>query len=229
MGLRKAREIIVAKEEEMLDIDVEKDIIEENERLAKKNRDMMDRFGVLSIDVMGSVGSGKTALIERMIERAKGEKKVAVIAGDVTTTIDADRVARHGVESIQINTGKECHLDANLVRRALEKLKLEELDVLFVENVGNLICPADFALGCQKRLVVVSVTEGEWMVVKHPLIFKEADVTAINKIDLAAVMGIDTNKLERDAKQVNPKINVVRTSAKTGEGVDRLTTSLGIL
>jgi len=226
--LTEAGEIIVAREEEMLDIEVERDIIEENERLAKKNRVTMDRYGILSIDVMGSIGSGKTALIERMIERVKGEKRIAVIAGDVTTTIDADRVARHGVESIQINTGKECHLDANLVRRALEKLKLEELDILFVENVGNLICPADFALGCQKRLVVVSVTEGEWMVVKHPLIFKGADVAAINKIDLASVMGVDVSKLESDARQVNPKIEVVRTSAKTGEGVDRLAKSLGV-
>jgi hydrogenase nickel incorporation protein HypB len=226
--LTEAGEIIVAREEEMLDIEVERDIIEENERLAKKNRATMDRYGILSIDVMGSIGSGKTALIERMIERVKGEKRIAVIAGDVTTTIDADRVARHGVESIQINTGKECHLDANLVRRALEKLKLEELDILFVENVGNLICPADFALGCQKRLVVVSVTEGEWMVVKHPLIFKGADVAAINKIDLASVMGVDVSKLESDARQVNPKIEVVRTSAKTGEGVDRLAKSLGV-
>jgi hydrogenase nickel incorporation protein HypB len=226
--LTKAGEIIVAREEEMLDIEVERDMIEENERLAKKNRATMDRYGILSIDVMGSIGSGKTALIERMIERVKGEKRIAVIAGDVTTTIDADRVARHGVESIQINTGKECHLDANLVRRALEKLKLEELDILFVENVGNLICPADFALGCQKRLVVVSVTEGEWMVVKHPLIFKGADVAAINKIDLASVMGVDVSKLESDARQVSPKIEVVRTSAKTGEGVDRLAKSLGV-
>ena len=226
--MTEAGEIIVAREEEMLDIEVERDIIEENERLAKKNRVTMDRYGILSIDVMGSIGSGKTALIERMIERVKGEKRIAVIAGDVTTTIDADRVARHGVESIQINTGKECHLDANLVRRALEKLKLEELDILFVENVGNLICPADFALGCQKRLVVVSVTEGEWMVVKHPLIFKGADVAAINKIDLASVMGVDVSKLESDARQVNPKIEVVRTSAKTGEGVDRLAKSLGV-
>lgn len=226
--MTEAGEIIVAREEEMLDIEVERDIIEENERLAKKNRATMDRYGILSIDVMGSIGSGKTALIERMIERVKGEKRIAVIAGDVTTTIDADRVARHGVESIQINTGKECHLDANLVRRALEKLKLEELDILFVENVGNLICPADFALGCQKRLVVVSVTEGEWMVVKHPLIFKGADVAAINKIDLASVMGVDVSKLESDARQVNPKIEVVRTSAKTGEGVDRLAKSLGV-
>jgi len=157
----------------------------------------------------------------------KDKKRVGMIAGDVTTTIDADRVTRHGIPSVQINTGRECHLDANMIRRALSELDLDALDLVFVENVGNLICPADYMLGCHRRLVVVSVTEGEWMIVKHPLIFKSADVAAINKLDLASAMGTNVEKLVEDAKSINPRILIAKTSAKTGQGVDELISHLG--
>lgn len=222
------RKIIRAKEEESLDIEVGKDLIKMNDRLAAENLDILNKHGVTAVDVMGSVGAGKTALIETMVDRLKGRRRVAMIAGDVTTTIDADRVTRHGVPSIQINTGRECHLDANMIRKAITELDLKALDLIFVENVGNLICPADYALGCHRRLVVVSVTEGEWMIVKHPLIFKSANVAAINKLDLATAMGVNVDKLAEDAKTINPRILVARTSAKNGQGIDELLTDLGL-
>jgi hydrogenase nickel incorporation protein HypB len=221
------RRIVTAKEEESLDIEVGKDLILMNERIAAENLEILNKHGILAIDVMGSVGAGKTALIEAMVDKLKGKHRVAMIAGDVTTTIDADRVTRHGVPSVQINTGRECHLDANMIRRALTELDLKALDLIFIENVGNLICPADYALGCHRRLVVVSVTEGEWMVVKHPLIFKSANVAAINKLDLVKAMGVDADKLAQDAKSINPRILIAKTSAKTGQGVDELLSYLG--
>ena len=154
-------------------------------------------------------------------------KKVAVIEGDLTTTIDSDRIARHGVEVIQINTGKECHLDANLVKGALEELNLNNLDIIFIENVGNLISPAEFPLGSDKRLVVISVTEGPYMVVKHPFIFMEANVVAINKIDLAEHMNVNVSQLERDVEKINPKAKVVRVSCKNEIGIDKVLSAIG--
>jgi len=221
------RKIVTAKEEESLDIEVGKDLIQMNERIAAENLETLNKHGILAIDVMGSVGAGKTALIETMVDRLKDKKRVGMIAGDVTTTIDADRVTRHGVPSVQINTGRECHLDANMIRKALSELDLDALDLIFVENVGNLICPADYMLGCHRRLVVVSVTEGEWMIVKHPLIFKSANVAAINKLDLASAMGTNVEKLVEDARSINPRILIANTSAKTGQGVDELISHLG--
>jgi hydrogenase nickel incorporation protein HypB len=151
-----------------------------------------------------------------------------VFKGDLTTTIDAELIARHGVETVAINTGKECHLDANLVRKALKNLNLKSLDILFIENVGNLICPSEFPLGSDKRIVVISVTEGPYMVVKHPFIFMEADVVAVNKMDLAEAMSVNIKQLEKDVKSINPKAVVVATNCRTGEGADRVAKALGL-
>ncbi|RLI32563.1 hydrogenase accessory protein HypB, partial [Candidatus Bathyarchaeota archaeon] len=147
---------------------------------------------------------------------------IAVINGDLATTIDAERISKYGVKVIQINTGKECHLDANIVKKAIEKIDLKSIDVLFIENVGNLICPSDFKLGVEKRVVVVSVTEGEHVIIKHPLTFLEADIIVVNKIDLAEIMGVDVKKIVKDAKSINPKVKVVETSCKTGLGIDEV-------
>lgn len=205
---------------EVFDIELEENFLEANRQIAQKVRGRLDESKVLAIDVMGSVGSGKTSLIEAAVGRLKGKYRMAMIAGDVTTSIDAERVERHGVPTVQINTGKECHLDANLVDKALGKLVLDGLDLLWIENVGNLICPGDFPIGAQKRVVVVSVTEGPYMIVKHPMIFQMADVAVINKIDLAAAMDVDPSGLARDALKVNSRIKVVKTCAKSGEGVE---------
>jgi len=177
---------------------------------------------------MGSVGSGKTSFLTQVAARLKGKRRMAAIAGDLTTTIDAQRITDAGIETVQVNTGRMCHLDSIIVRRALEQLDLTKLDLLFIENVGNLICPAGFPLGSHKRAVVISVTEGPYMVVKHPYMFLDADVVLLNKVDLAEAMGVDPDALERDAHQLKPSIAVVRTNCLTGEGVDEAIEALGL-
>jgi len=203
-------------------VDVEKDLLKANKKIAEKNRALLDRYNVVAFDFMGAIGSGKTLLIERLIEELKDRYRIGCIAGDVIAKYDAERFRRHGVEVVPLNTGKECHLDAHLISHALEDLNLEDLDILFIENVGNLICPTDFDLGAHKRVVVVSVTEGEDTVRKHPMIFKTADLTVINKIDVAEAVGVDPLKMKRDAESINPEMEVVLTSLKTNEGLDKV-------
>jgi len=221
------RKVVTAKEGIIFDIELEESVLAENRKIASDNREILKKHNIITIDVMGSIGSGKTSIIELFVEKLKDRRKVAVIEGDLTTTIDSDRIAKHGVEVIQINTGKECHLDANLVKGALEELNLNELDLIFIENVGNLICPAEFPLGSDKRLVVISVTEGPYMVVKHPFIFMEADVVAINKIDLAEPMNVNVSQLERDVEKINPKAKVVRVSCKKKIRIDKVLSAFG--
>ena len=161
-----------------------------------------------------------------MVQKLKTKYRIAVFKGDLTTTIDADRIAQHDVQVLTINTGRECHLDANVVAKALERISLNQIDLLIIENVGNLICPAEFPLGTDKRLVVISVTEGPYMILKHPFTFMTADVMAINKKDLAKTMKIDTDLLEKQAKEVKPNVKVAVTNALTGEGVNELIKAL---
>lgn len=220
--------VVEAEEGEMLDVELEESFLKRNMELAEMNRRMLREHGVKAVDILGSIGSGKTSLVACMVELLKDRYRIGYIAGDLTTTIDADRIARHGVPVVQVNTGKECHLDASLVAKALAKMNLDELDLIFIENVGNLICPAEFPLGSDRRIVVVSVTEGPYMVVKHPYIFMEADVAVINKVDLAEAMGVDVDALERDALRINPKIKVVRTNCRKCEGVEGVIEALGL-
>ena len=220
------REVVKAEEGETYDIELEADLLKANEELAMKNRELLEKNGVMTIDVMGSIGSGKTTLIEKLVQALRKEHRIAVFKGDLTTTIDAELIGRHGVEVVPINTGKECHLDANLVKKALKKINLEGIDLLFIENVGNLICPADFPLGSEKRVVIVSVTEGPYMVVKHPFIFMGADVAVINKKDLAQTMGVDIENLRADVRNINPEVKVVATNSRSGEGVQEVIDAL---
>jgi len=222
------KEVVKAEEGQIYDVELSEDLLKANRHLAEDNKQFLLENGVRAIDIMGAIGSGKTSLIEKLVQLLKTKYRIAVFKGDLTTTIDAELIARHGVETVAINTGKECHLDANLVRKALKKLDLKSINLLFIENVGNLICPADFPLGSDKRVVVVSVTEGPYMVVKHPFIFMEADVVAINKVDLAEAMNVDVKQLGKDVKTINPKANVVATNCRTGEGVDGVTRALGL-
>ena len=202
------------------EVEIQNDILLANRKLAKKNQRRLDRSNVFAVDFLGAIGSGKTTLIERLIENM--DRKVAVIAGDVISKFDAGRFERYGVPVVGLNTGKECHLDAHLVEHALEDLPLEEVDILFIENVGNLICPVDFDLGSHMRVVVVSSTEGDDTVEKHPLIFREADLVVINKADLADAVGADLDKMVEDVKHINPDVRVLKTSLKTGEGVQEI-------
>jgi len=213
---------------ELQSIDVEFDLIRANNEAAEKNQKLLRSRSIRAFDVMGSVGSGKTALIEQMVQILKGKYRVAVINGDLTTTIDADRVGRHGVHVIQINTGKECHLDANIVRKGLEKVNLNQANLVFIENVGNLICPADFQLGTEKRIVVISVTEGPYVAVKHPVTFLNTDIAVINKIDLAELMDVNVDKLEKELTRIKPSLKVFKTNCKTGQGVDAIVKALNL-
>lgn len=212
----------------MFDVELELDILKENQRLALENKRRLEANAIIAIDVMGSVGSGKTSLIKAMISQLKRRYCIAVIEGDVTTTIDSDLIASEGVPTVQVNTGKECHLDANLIRKALDRMPLDELDLIFIENVGNLICPAEFPLGSDRRLVVISVTEGPYMVLKHPMMFLGADVVAINKVDLADAMGVKPEKLSADVAKLNPKAATVPTSCKNGLGIGEVIKTLGL-
>lgn len=213
---------------EIFDIELEKDLLAKNKSLAKENRKRFDRSNILTIDIMGSIGSGKTSLIKAILKRLGMGEKVAVIAGDLTTTIDAERIEAEGARVIQVNTGKECHLDAHLIQQAMKRMKLDGVKILFIENVGNLICPGEFPLGAHKRLVVTSVTEGPYTIVKHPYIFREADVIVLNKIDLTRPMKVNTAQLERDAQQINPHVPFIKTNAAKGIGIPRVIDALGL-
>ncbi|MDK2791091.1 MAG: hydrogenase nickel incorporation protein HypB [Methanothermococcus sp.] len=203
-------------------LNIGKDIIKANKKHADKNRNLLNKHGVIAFDFMGAIGSGKTLLIEYLIEKLKDKYKIACIAGDVIAKYDAGRMEKHGVKVIPLNTGKECHLDAHLVGHVFPDLDLENLDIIFIENVGNLICPTDFDLGTHKRIVVVSVTEGDDTVEKHPEIFKTADLTIINKIDIAEAVGADPVKMKKDAESINKDMKVLLTSVKTKEGLDEV-------
>jgi len=203
-------------------IDVNTDIVEINNKIAIRNRKHLEEHRVYGFNIMGAVGSGKTIMIERLIEKLGDEFKIGVIAGDVVSDMDVKRIERLGVPVIGVNTGSECHLDAHLIEHAICKLPLDDLDILLIENVGNLICPVDFELGAHKKIVVVSATEGDDTVEKHPMIFVYADICAINKIDIADAVDADVEKMFDDAKRINPELDIIRTSFKTGEGVDEL-------
>ncbi len=208
-------------------ISMETDVLAENRHLAEHNQQKLHGSGVRSVDVMGTTGAGKTALIIKLSKMmmARG-LRVAAIAGDVTGQDDYDRFAAAGIRAYNLNTGKECHLDANLLDRALDDIDLMDIDLLFVENVGNLVCPADFPLGTDKRMVVISVTEGDDMVRKHPMIFQGADIAVINKMDLVDYMGVDLERVKADYRRLSGGRELMPVSERTGEGLEALADSL---
>lgn len=220
--------IIRPDEGDVFDIELDEDFLRKNRELAEENRKLLDSRKILAIDIMGSVGSGKTSLVVQMVKWLKKKYRIAALAGDTATTIDAERIKSAGAEVLEINTGKECHLDANLVRKALGELDLKKLDLLFIENVGNIICPADFPLGSHRRLVVLSLTEGPYVVLKHPFSFMDADVVAINKADLSKATGIDPVEFEKQLRGLKPTIKTVRTNCVTGEGIAEVAEALGL-
>ncbi len=202
------------------EVPIEYDVLRENAEVAHKNRIILEKHGITAFNIMGAIGSGKTLLIEKTIKRLGASRRIGAIAGDVIARIDAARFEKHGIPTIGLNTGKECHLDAHLVGQGLERLPLNSLDILFIENVGNLICPTDYELGEHKRVVIVSVSEGDDIVEKHPLIFSTADLVIVNKIDIAEAVGADADKMVKDARIINPGIDVLKMSLKTGEGFE---------
>ncbi|MHA1907241.1 MAG: hydrogenase nickel incorporation protein HypB [Candidatus Thorarchaeota archaeon] len=214
--------------EKTVSIDVRKDLFGANEEAAAKNAEVFHKHGIVAVDIMGSVGTGKTQLIEALCERLSKKYPILMIAGDLATRIDADRVGSHGVDTLQINTGTACHLDARMIRVAIDDTDISKYKVVFIENVGNLICPAGYSLGVEKKVVVVSVTEGPYMVRKHPLTIKRSDMVVINKVDLAEVLDFDIDALERDIREVDANLPVFRVSSKTGTGLDQLIEHLGL-
>lgn len=203
-------------------IELNEDLIENNDRLADENKQILKEKNIRAFDFVGAIGAGKTAIIEIIAERIAKDYKIFVINGDVATRIDADRIEKHGVRTIQINTGRECALNSYHISQVLKNYDFNEIDILFIENVGNLICPSDFILGTEKRIVIVSITEGPWVIRKHPMLFKYSDIAVINKIDLKDVMDIDIEDMIKDAKEINPNLKIFITSAITGENISKL-------
>jgi hydrogenase nickel incorporation protein HypB len=210
---------------------VQENVLDANDTLARANRDLFDRAGTYTINMMSSPGAGKTALLERTLERLRGKLRLGVLEGDVQTTLDADRLARFHIPLVQVNTdpgfGGECHLDANMVRSGLGELPLEDIDVLIIENVGNLVCPAEFRVGEDVRVMVYSVTEGEEKPLKYPLMFRSADLILVNKADLLEHLDFDLEQFLGNLDAVNPGVRTVLTSARTGQGVDEWCDWLG--
>lgn len=196
-----------------------KDILGENDKIAAAVHERLVSQRVFVLNLLGSPGSGKTTLLEKTMAALKDEMKMAVIEGDLFTSKDADRIARHGVPVIQINTSGGCHLDAPMVEKALAALPTAGLDLLVIENVGNLVCPAEFALGEDAKAVVLSVTEGNDKPMKYPLIFKESALTILNKIDLVPYTDFDVAAAQEDIGTIHPGAMVLPLSARTGEGI----------
>ncbi len=199
---------------------VEEAILSKNQAFAMQNRKFFKKNQMLVLNMVSSPGSGKTTLLVNTIQQLKSHRPIAVIEGDQQTTLDADRIRETQIPVVQINTGKMCHLDAHQVGHAVEDLKIEPHSILIIENVGNLICPALFDLGETHRVALLSVTEGEDKPLKYPHIFQDAHVMIINKIDLLPYVSFDVEKCIGYARQINPKIEVLMTSATTQEGLD---------
>ncbi len=202
-----------------MEVKVLKDILSANDAQAKKNRERLQKHGILAINVMSSPGSGKTSLILQTITRFKPKTRLAVIEGDIASRIDADKVHEHGVPVVQINTAGGCHLDANMIENALNNLPLEEVDLLFIENVGNLVCPAEFALGERKKVMLLSAPEGDDKPYKYPLMFSEADVVLVNKVDLMPYLDFNMDAFVKAVSGLNPNVKLFPISCKTGEGL----------
>jgi hydrogenase nickel incorporation protein HypB len=205
-----------------MEIKIVKKVLEAHEKLAEEIATLLARKGVYAINIIGSPGSGKTLLLERTFEAAAAALKPGVIEGDIATTADAERLQRFGVPVVQINTGPfggDCHLAPNLIRAALEELPLDDLDAVFVENVGNLVCPAEFNIGENEKVVVLSLAEGEDKPLKYPLAFHEAKAVVINKTDLLPHLDVNVAVLRENVAAANAALSVFEVSAKTGEGV----------
>jgi hydrogenase nickel incorporation protein HypB len=201
---------------------VVEDALDANNTIARANRDDFDRSGVTVVNLMSAPGAGKTTLLERAVSEPDG-LRIGVVEGDVQGSLDADRLASLHVPVTQINTdpgfGGECHLDANMVRSAIPQLELDEIDLLVIENVGNLVCPAEFRVGEDARAMVTAVTEGEDKPLKYPLMFRACELVIVNKIDLLPHLDVDLDRLVANVEAVNPGATILSVSASTGEGV----------
>ncbi len=195
-------------------------VLQQNDEVAKENRELFREKHLFVLNLMSSPGSGKTSVLEKTIERLSGRLKLGVIEGDIYTTRDAERIEKCGVPVVQINTAGSCHLDARMIKPALDDFDLDTLDILIVENVGNLVCPAEFDLGEDARAAVLSITEGNDKPMKYPLVFRESQVVLINKTDLLPYTDCDIELMEKELKQINPELELFRVSARINEGFE---------
>jgi hydrogenase nickel incorporation protein HypB len=202
-------------------IEVEQDVLYQNNLLAERNRGFLDAKNILAMNLVSSPGSGKTALLERTLTDLKGDLEFAVIEGDQQTSNDADRIHATGTKVTQINTGKGCHLDAHMVLHAIQGMKLKDNSILFIENVGNLVCPAMFDLGEKERVVIISVTEGDDKPLKYPDMFLTSTLCVINKTDLLPYVPFSVEKVKANARKINPNIEFVELSCTSGEGLEQ--------
>ena len=212
----------------MKTIQVVKNILDVNDRIARENRKLFDEKNIYVFNLMSSPGAGKTTLVEHTIEALRDRFRIAVIEGDIQDTFDADRVARHGIPVVQINTGGACHIDGNMIQEALPALDLDETDLLICENVGNLVCPAEFRIGENAKVMVLSTPEGSDKPAKYPLMFQESSAMIINKTDLLPYVDFDMEKARKDALTLNPKLEIFPVSCKTGEGLHGWTRWIGM-
>lgn len=204
-------------------------ILEANDRIAAGNKKIFDETKVFVVNIMSGPGAGKTSLIERTIKELNGKIKIGVIEGDIAGTDDAERIEKFGIPVVQINTGGGCHLDANMIREVLEDFPLKDLDLLIIENVGNLVCPAEFNLGEDMKIMLLSLAEGHDKPLKYPLMFQESSALVLNKIDLIPYTNADIGKMKKDSLSLNPKLKVFEVSCKTGEGISEWTDWLKLL
>ena len=201
-------------------ISVVRDILEANDRIAQQNRVLFNENNLLVINLMSSPGAGKTSLLERTISALKEDLKIGVIEGDIQSSQDAERIARTGIPVVQINTGGACHLDGNMIRDTFGEFSFKDLDLLVVENVGNLVCPAEFKVGEDFKAMILSVAEGDDKPAKYPLMFHESSVLLINKIDLLPYVDCSVEKIKEDSLKINPDLAIFEVSCKTGEGIE---------
>jgi hydrogenase nickel incorporation protein HypB len=195
-------------------------ILEANDRLAEENRKRFKEADIFVVNLMGAPGAGKTTLLERTISVLKPHLKIGVIEGDIVGSDDAERISALDVPVVQINTGGACHLDANMISEVLSELPLKDLDLLIIENVGNLVCPAEFMVGEDMKIMVLSIAEGHDKPLKYPLMFRESSALVLNKIDLLPYMNTDMNKVRNDSLALNPKLKIFEVSCSTGAGIE---------
>ena len=201
-----------------MEIKVLENILAANENLAEENARLFKEKGIFTINLMASPGAGKTSFILETARRLGDRYKMAVIEGDIASKVDTEKVRAHGIQSVQINTGGACHLEANMIKKALEHLDLTGVDLLVIENVGNLVCPADFALGEAARVVILSIPEGDDKPLKYPTIFSDCPVLVLNKVDALDLFDFDIGRVEETVKKLNPNVDIIPLSCRTGAG-----------
>jgi hydrogenase nickel incorporation protein HypB len=206
-----------------MEIDILEGVFDANEKIARENEALFKEKGVLALNLMASPGAGKTSLIAATLERLQDKLRIGVIEGDIASSVDAEKLKTYNIQVVQINTGGACHLDANMIRQALEHMDLDAMDLLIIENVGNLVCPAEFKLGEGLRAMILSVAEGHDKPLKYPLMFSDSQVLVVNKTDLIGMGDFDMEELRKTLKGMNPGMIIFELSCRTGDGLEAWT------